>query len=404
MPLIRSFRDMMASRRGNVAVVFALGLPLAVGGAGFGAETTYWYFRGVELQNAADVAAHAGALERRSGAAAARVIETAESTAAENGFDPALGAATVNAPPATGPNVGGDAVEVLLTQRADRFFTAAFQPGGVELRARAVAAYSTAAHACILALDPTASRAVNFSGNTSVNLSGCSVMANSTASDAVNAQGSATANLDCLISGGGVSLTANVTLTECRQAVTHAPPVADPFAGVPAPAPSGGCLNDSGATLQPGRYCSGMNLSGDVTLEPGVYYISNRFRVGANARITGTGVTLYMADGASVSLNGNSTVQLSAPTAGTYAGILFFGDRSVSGSSTFNGTNDSLLTGAIYMPRQDVSYLGNFAGLSGCTQVVARTIQWSGSSQINADCESLGLRKLPALEIVRLVE
>jgi Flp pilus assembly protein TadG len=44
------WRNMMGSRRtlagcqrGNVAILFALFLPVIVGGAGFGVETTYWY-------------------------------------------------------------------------------------------------------------------------------------------------------------------------------------------------------------------------------------------------------------------------------------------------------------------------------------------------------------------------
>lgn len=104
-------------------------------------------------------------------------------------------------------------------------------------------------------------------------------------------------------------------------------------------------------------------------------------------------------------MNGNASVQLSAPTSGAYSGVLFYGDRAgSSASSTFNGTADSLLTGAIYFPRQQISYLGNFSGNGGCTQVVADTIQWSGSSTINQDCTSLGMRDIPAGQSVALVE
>ena len=61
------FKRFGAQAKGNVAMIFALALPLVVGGAGFGVETTYWYYRSVELQAAADAAAHAGAIERRAG-------------------------------------------------------------------------------------------------------------------------------------------------------------------------------------------------------------------------------------------------------------------------------------------------------------------------------------------------
>ncbi|WP_292568864.1 hypothetical protein [Mesorhizobium sp.] len=98
-----------------------------------------------------------------------------------------------------------------------------------------------------------------------------------------------------------------------------------------------------------------------------------------------------------VSINGNATVNLSAPTSDTYSGVLFYGDRTgTAAQSTFNGTADSLLTGAIYFPKQQVNYLGNFSGVNGCTQVIADTIQRSGNSTINQDCSSLGMKNIPA--------
>ena len=45
--------------------------------------------------------------------------------------------------------------------------------------------------------------------------------------------------------------------------------------------------------------------------------------------------------------NSAVTLNLSAPTSGTYSGILFFGNRNVSGvTNTFNGTASSVMTGA----------------------------------------------------------
>ncbi len=400
-----ALRNLGENVRGNVAVIFSLSLPLVVGGAGFGVETTYWYHMQAQLQAAADAAAHAGAMERRAGSDDGAVTEVAVMAAAENGFEPTIGTAVVNAPPLTGASAGGDAVEVVLDQPADRFFTALFSDGEVGLTARAVAVYRTAADACILALDPTASRAANFAGNTSVSLTGCSVMANSTASNAVNVQGSAGLTVDCLISGGGASLTSGARLTECRSAVLNAPPVADPFADLDEPAATGGCQNANAPALSPGRYCGGMRLGGNVTLAPGVYHVSGGdFRVNSNTTVTGTGVTIFLDRGVNVSVNGNATLNLQAPTSGDYAGVLFFGARNGTGSSTFNGTAQSRMTGAIYMAGQAVEYLGNFSGLSGCTQIVARTVAWSGSTTVQADCTAYGMRSLPVLHLVQLTE
>lgn len=386
-------------------MIFALALPVVVGGAGFGVETTYWYYRSVELQAAADAAAHAGAIEKRAGSDEDDIEAVAVMAAEENGFVAASGSAEVNAPPLSGPSAGGQAVEVILTSEAERFFTQFFNDGEVDLTARAVATYRTASNACILALDPTASRAAEFAGNTSVTLSGCSVMANSRAADAVNLRGSATLSVNCVISGGGAELGTGTTMTECRSPILNAPPVADPYAYIPEPSATGSCLNGNGSTLSPGRYCGGLRLSGTVTLQPGVYYISGGdFRVNANANITGHGVTIYLDGSSAVNINGNATLNLSAPTTGDTAGILFFGDRNGSGSSTLNGTAASSMTGAVYMPRQAVSYLGNYSGSGGCVRIVARTVEWSGSTQLSADCTAHGIPAVPVLHLVQLTE
>lgn len=390
------------SASANVATIFALTLPIVVGAAGFGVETSYWYYSSLKLQATADAAAYAGALEQISGSDKPTIVAAATQSAATNGLG--SGTIVVNTPPASGPNTAKKAVEVIVGQQLDRIFTSIFTQGKVPEQARAVALIINASKACVLALDASASQAALFSGNTSVKITGCSVMANSIASDAIKLQGSAGLQADCLISGGGVSLSNPVT-TICAAPITQALPAADPFADLPTPAASNPCQNDNKATLSPGTYCSGMTLKGNVTLSPGVYVVQGDLKVNANAAVIGSGVTIFMSGSSTVSLNGNASVKLSAPTSGTYSGVLFYGDRTgSSASSTFNGTADSLLTGAIYFPKQQVNYLGNFSGNSGCTQVVANTIQWSGSTTINQDCTSLGMRDIPAGQSVALVE
>ncbi|WP_292177027.1 pilus assembly protein TadG-related protein [Mesorhizobium sp.] len=400
---VRLVMDAMRRSTGaNVATIFALTLPIVVGAAGFGVETSYWYYNSLRLQATADAAAYAGALEQISGSDKPTIVAAATQSATANGLG--SGTIVVNTPPASGPNTAKKAVEVIVGQKLDRMFTLIFTQDKVPEQARAVALITDASKACMRALDPTASQAVLFSGNTSVNVNGCVVMANSIAPDAIQLQGSAALKVDCLISAGGVSLSNPVT-TICAAPITQALPAPDPFADLPTPAASNPCQNDNKATLSAGTYCSGMNLKGNVTLSPGVYVVQGSFKINANAAITGSGVTIFMSGSSTVSMNGNASVKLSAPTSGPYSGVLFYGDRTGnSASSTFNGTADSLLTGAIYFPKQQVSYLGNFSGNSGCTQVVANTIQWSGSTTINQDCTSLGMRDIPAAQSVALVE
>jgi Flp pilus assembly protein TadG len=396
------FRRLCESRGGNVATIFALTLPVVVGGAGLGVETSYWYYSSLKLQAIADAAAYAGALEKVAGSDTAAITAAATSSAASNGLGG--GTIVVNTPPTSGPNTAKKAVEVILNQNLDRMFTSIFTQTKVPERARAVALITDASKACMEALNPSASQAALFSGSTSVKLTGCVIMANSIANDAIKVQGSAGVQADCLISAGGMVLNNPPTMA-CKAPITRALPAADPFASLPAPAASNPCQNDNKSTLKPGTYCSGMSLSGNVTLDPGVYVVQGNLKINANANISGSGVTIFMSGSSTISMNGNATVTLSAPTSGTYSGVLFYGDRTgTAAQSTFNGTANSLLTGAIYFPRQQVNYLGNFSGVNGCTQVVADTIQWSGNSTINQDCSSLGMKDIPAAQSVAVVE
>lgn len=394
------------SRKGNVAMIAALASPLILGGAAFGADSTYWYFRDLELQAAADAAAYAAAIEMRAGRSATVVRAAALREGQSNGFDSSEGSMIVNTPPTSGAHQGPKAVEVLLTERQDRFFSGLFNSTVVNAKARSVAIYESSSRACVLALSASAPRAASVSGSASLNLQGCTLMANSVAADAVYLGGSATLTTPCVISVGGVNVTPRLTMSECDRAVTQAPPVADPFATLPEPEPSGPCQNDNASTLQPGRYCNGLNLRGTVHLNPGVYYIERgTFRTNANARITGTGVTIYLVDGVDTHFNGNAEIDLRAPSTGTYAGVLFFGARDSEGiDHTFNGTADSALTGALYFPNDRVEYAGNFSGDNGCTQVVASTVSWIGNATVEVDCSAFGMATLPAAQLIKLVE
>lgn len=399
-------REFFRRRDGNVAIIAALAMPLVVGGAAYGVDTLYWYFRDLELQAAADAAAYAAAIEMRAGRAETTVTAAAGREAGDNGFDLAVGTMTVNTPPTTGAFQQPQAVEVVLTEQQDRFFSGLFDDSLVWAGARSVAIYETTSNACVIALDPGAAAAVSMRGSASLRLQGCSVVANSIAETAIDLGGASRLETPCLISGGGVSATSSLVLTECAEPVTRAPPVADPYRLVPEPTPSGGCLNGNGAVLQPGRYCNGLNLRGDVHLEPGVYYVEGGdFRTNALANITGEGVTIFLGDGVGTRFNGTATITLSAPTVGPYAGLLFFADREGQRQShLFNGGAGSSLTGALYLAGQDVEYAGNFAGDGGCMQIVARTVAWSGTADIAVDCTARGMTALPGQQLIRIVE
>ena len=406
-PLLKRF---LSSRRGNTALLFSLSLPVIVGTAGLGVETGYWYFKQRELQTAADVAAVAGAVEKRSGGDMSLITSTARAEAIEHGFVAAEGTIDVNAPPASGDHQDNRSVEVLLTMPVTRFFSKIFSNEEVTMNARGVARHEDGGQACILALHPEESGAVTFTGNALTLINGCNVMSNSLSDSSLIVNGSADVTVPCALAAGGVSVDDGLTLTDCPEAQSNVPPAADPFKNLPEPSVTGPCLalpaGNVAATLTPGRYCSGGPLKGDKHFSPGTYVIDGaNFRINAGANVTGDDVTFFMTNDATADFNGAANIQLSAPTSGTYKGVLFYGDRDNSSTSNkFNGTASSQLTGALYFPSQDVEFLGNFSGENGCMRIVASTIKVTGSTDMNADCSGYGLNDMPLPGRVSLVE
>ncbi|TIO97700.1 MAG: hypothetical protein E5X92_23150, partial [Mesorhizobium sp.] len=152
----RIFRQFVSRRlrrgeSGNVATIFALTLPIVVGGAGLGVETSYWYYSSLKLQATADAAAYAGALEKIQGSDTATITAAATQSATDNGLG--NGTITVHTPPTSGPNTAKKAVEVILNQNLDRMFTSIFTQTKVPEQARAVALITDASKACVLALN-----------------------------------------------------------------------------------------------------------------------------------------------------------------------------------------------------------------------------------------------------------
>jgi hypothetical protein len=190
------------------------------------------------------------------------------------------------------------------------------------------------------------------------------------------------------------------------------PQAQDPYANLAEPNQSGPCASIPGGnphlpkTLSPGVYCGGLNLSGQFTLNPGVYVIDGgEFRINANAHVTGQGVMFFLTNGATVHFNGNAEIDLTAATIGTYAGVLMYGDRDQGNAeNVFNGTADSSFTGALYFPSQEVTHNGNFSGDNGCLRIVARAIDLRGNSGFGTDCTGTGLDVIEVPGSVRLVE
>src|SRR5215469_4305085 len=357
----------LRSRRGNVAIGPSLALPVLVGFCGLAADAGYWFYRQRDVQGAADIAAYDGAVALENSANASGISDAATTGASSNGWNSTQGTITVNTPPTSGPNQNSQSVEVILTENEQRFFTSLFSSGTVPVNVRAVATYLQTQAACMVGLNKTKAMTVQFWGNANADFTQCNIVSDSSASNAFAVGGSANVTAPCVDSVGGSYVTATLTLTSCSSVTNKARYVYDPYASLPAP-PTGSCSSSSGSALSPGTYCGGLTLQGNVTLAAGVYVVSGGdLKINSNAVISGTGVTFYLTNGATLQFNGNADINLTAPTSGTYSGILFYGDRTQpSAVNKVNGDATSNMTGAFYFPTQEVDFQGNFSGSGGC--------------------------------------
>jgi len=116
--------------------------------------------------------------------------------------------------------------------------------------------------------------------------------------------------------------------------------------------------------------------------------------------------------------NGTSMVELSAPSSGTYAGVLMYQDRRAtpSNSTTFfvagnSGTDNqakavsSYIKGSIYTPGTYTTMTGNSSLDTDCMQLVAERVTFTGNTTIENTCApGSGAKAYGGTKITRLVE
>ena len=81
-------------------------------------------------------------------------------------------------------------------------------------------------------------------------------------------------------------------------------------------------------------------------------------------------------------MNNGATVTFSAPTTGTYKGVLFFQDRSITSSvvASFQGGAAMKLTGSLYFPTTQVQYTNGAAGVNFATAIIAYEVLFTSSA------------------------
>ncbi len=327
-------------RRGMVAVLMAVLLPVVVGVMALALDGGLIYLQRRQAQSVADAAALAGAYQLYNGSNFSVAQSAAIAIGTQNGF-------TISSSNVTQPQSGYIAVSATSSQ--PRLFSSLWGAGTLSISASAtargkLAPYSTAA---ILVL-ATSGTSVTLSGTTSVTASNGSIVVDSTSSSSILTSGSPSITTPVLDLSGGIlhsgSNPNNATVTNTSQ-----PNTPDPLLGIGAPSSSGMTVQSSSAivlsgstsrTLNPGVYTGGIAMSGSssLTLNPGIYYINGGgINMSGPSSISGDGVFIYNTGRGGINLSGTGTISLSPMSSGTYAGITIFQDRSNTSAATLSG-------------------------------------------------------------------
>jgi hypothetical protein len=267
-----------------------------------------------------------------------------------------------------------------------------------------------ATEACVLALDPTADQAFKIQGSTKVSLDGCVIAANSRSSSAIFRGGSAQLSAECAFARGAtVGLDSSNADLKCGSPLHGQYPARDPLANVQPPNYTA-CTKVSGnsPTLKRNTTYCDERIRGKVTLESDGWYIlrGGEINLGGNGSLFGRRVTIFLMEGARITLGANQTIDLTAPESGPYAGITIYQARNNTQALNLVGGSDIKITGFIYAPAADVMYAGNSDtnGLPECIRIVGRTVEMTGTSDVRSDCEKeFGGRKMQIGQFVGLV-
>lgn len=380
---------------GQALIIAALCMTCLIGFVALAADVGLMFRDKRIAQTAADSAAIAGAAELKYGG----TVAAAQAAAAQNGITDGSKGATVavHVGPLSGPHAGNkNYVEVIASQNQPTFFMRLFNRNSMTVAARAVATNGST-KGCIYTLGTTGPD-LSLTGNSSISITTCGIVVNSNSSDSIKLVGNAALNAQSIGTVGGVAKTGSVTLTPTP--VTGIVATSDPLAYLPQPPAPTSCSanpNLHGATsLAPGCY-TGLTFgaNSNVTLSnSGTYVVNGPLNIGANATVSGTGVTFDLLG--STSMSGNATLNLTAPS----SGILFYQPLSNTNPLALTGNSGATLEGIIYAPGAAVSLTGN-SGSTIYLDFVVKTLSLVGNASIQ-DYDSINSNSV--LTSPRLVE
>ena len=410
----------LTADNGSVSLFTALAIPALVGTMALGTETAFWYLMTRKLQNAADSAVIAASL-----APAGGHISQAKAVARRYGLiDGANGIVVAAVDNAVCPAGGSDCFRVTITAKVPLILSPVVGFLGTSTlngaRSTNLVGQATAQRGassrnyCLVALaGDGVLLALLASGAPKADLKGCGVGSNS----AMRCNG------HDLGADFGDAFGTNDGCGAVRQSGTGRK-IADPYAARAASLPADACggiylklIN----LLAPNKWggaktlgsttviCGDLQLTGNVTITAP----SDAVLIIRNGVLDTNGYSLQTAAGSSLALVftgsnsllhqhrpvGAGTLDITAPTTGTWAGVALYQDKALTSGIDLPEAASMpnwKITGLIYTPNVDLTFkgsVGKSSSGSNCVVIVANsfTIKGTGLVLSQSGCAAAGL-------------
>jgi Flp pilus assembly protein TadG len=370
LPAFGAVRAFLVNTGGNIALVAALTMPVILTSAGAAIDYSMASYERQFMQSSLDAGVLAAVVEdddisRRS------VIEkyidanfVGESRLAPDGqpIDPE----TIDYSTQLAVNTNSDnSLTATFTRSYKTTFMSLIGVRALNLTVRSSAAASQSGP-CITVLGSSGQDVLVNSG-ANVTSSECKMHVRSTANPAFIMNSGSTISLAEFCVKGTNYIKNGGTLSNLK---TGCDAQSDPYVNafveptVSSTCTTSGYFNSNTVTLEPGVHCdTGFNGSPTITFKPGLHIIKGRMIINSGATVNATGVTFYFPDvNSEIRANGGLTFTASAPTSGTYKGVLMFEKTSNAANNAnktqyiFNGSNGEHLEGIIYLPNRNVTY------------------------------------------------
>jgi Flp pilus assembly protein TadG len=384
-------RGFLQDERGNIALIFALGMPAVIMLSIGAVELFSLHSDKQKLQDVADAVALAAANEL--------TLSSAESVIARAKANALHQAASVAAhsevtADARTEELEDEIVGVTVEMRMSRlsFFGNLLPPGGFHLKVSATASGMNKVPLCVLGVSPTVKDGVNVDRGV-ITAGGCVVHSNHDIR--VNTGSSLAATV--------VQAVGMVTGTVPAGARDGAPAIDDPFSAlVTAPPDWNTCLAESKKAegdeileLDAGVHCGHFDIDKDaiLRLRPGVHYFRDKLQMKEDSRLEGEFATVVFGKNLELQVDSQDVRwDLLGSQTGVMAGFVFVLDRARTKEIVLPAAMIERLEGVVYAPQAVLKVDGaaDAAEESAWTVVVGRELRLTNNANmfINSDYAS----------------